>query len=151
MWRGRWKLCKSLWIWWLAFEESIQITTFINKANEAVLTEETMTSKKVKQMSLTNNVLLKCLKQQRVCKIMIEIRLIFYGINKHIFVCVCVYIYIYVTLEHKISLKSLEYICNNRQKYIVWVKIIDCSFMPKIIRILSKDHVPWRYFVNFLP
>ncbi len=33
----------------------------------------------------------------------------------------------------------------------VWVKIIDFSFMPKIIRILSKDHVPWRYFVNFLP
>ncbi len=23
--------------------------------------------------------------------------------------------------------------------------------MPKIIRILSKDHVSWRYFVNFLP
>ncbi len=22
--------------------------------------------------------------------------------------------------------------------------------MPKIIRILSKDHVPWRYFVNFI-
>ncbi len=25
-----------------------------------------------------------------------------------------------------------------------------CYFMPKIIRILSKDHVPWRCFVNFL-
>ncbi len=24
-------------------------------------------------------------------------------------------------------------------------------FMPKIIRILIKDHVPWRYLVNFLP
>ncbi len=36
-------------------------------------------------------------------------------------------------------------------QHIVWVKIIDFSFMPKIIRILSKDHVPWRYFVNFLP
>ncbi len=23
--------------------------------------------------------------------------------------------------------------------------------LPKIIRILSKDHVPWRHFVNFLP
>jgi len=23
--------------------------------------------------------------------------------------------------------------------------------MPKIIRILSKDHVPWRYFLNTLP
>ncbi len=49
---------------------------------------------------------------------------------------------IYVTLEHKSSLKSLEYVCSNSQKSIVWVKIIDLSFMPKIIRILSKDHVP---------
>ncbi len=46
--------------------------------------------------------------------------------------------------------KSLGYICSNSQNYIVWVKIIDFSFMQKIIRILSKDHVPWRYFVNFL-
>ncbi len=53
-------------------------------------------------------------------------------------------------LDHKTSLKSLGYICSNSQKYIVWVKIIDFSFMPKIIRTLSKDHVPWRYFVNFL-
>ncbi len=39
------------------------------------------------------------------------------------------------------------------QKYIVWVKCIDFSFMPKIIRTLSKDHVlvQWRYFVHFLP
>ncbi len=28
---------------------------------------------------------------------------------------------------------------------IVWVYN---TFMPKMIRILSKDHVPWRYFVN---
>ncbi len=49
---------------------------------------------------------------------------------------------IYVTLEHKTSLKSLGYVCSNSQKYIVWVKMIDVSFMPKIIRILSKDHVP---------
>jgi len=41
------------------------------------------------------------------------------------------------------------YICSNSQQYIAWIKIIDFSFMPKIIRILSKDHVPWRYFVNF--
>ncbi len=47
---------------------------------------------------------------------------------------------IYVTLDHKTSLKSLGYICSKRQKYIVWVKIINFSFMPKIIRILSKDH-----------
>uniref|UniRef100_A0A9J8BYV7 E3 ubiquitin-protein ligase n=1 Tax=Cyprinus carpio carpio TaxID=630221 RepID=A0A9J8BYV7_CYPCA len=40
------------------------------------------------------------------------------------------------TLEHKSSFKSLGYICSNSQKYIVWVKIIDFSFMPKIIRIL---------------
>ncbi len=32
----------------------------------------------------------------------------------------------------------------------VWVKIINVSFMPKIISILSKDHVPLIYFVNFL-
>ncbi len=49
---------------------------------------------------------------------------------------------VYVTLDHKTSLKSLGYICSNSQKYIVWVKIIDFPFMPKIIRILSKDHVP---------
>uniref|UniRef100_A0A672KE55 Sodium-coupled neutral amino acid transporter 4-like n=1 Tax=Sinocyclocheilus grahami TaxID=75366 RepID=A0A672KE55_SINGR len=36
---------------------------------------------------------------------------------------------------------SLGYICSNSQQYIVWVKIIDFSFMPKIIRILSKDHM----------
>ncbi len=47
--------------------------------------------------------------------------------------------------------QSLGYICSNSQKYIVCVKIIDFSFMPKIIKILSKDHVPWRYFVHFLP
>ncbi len=55
----------------------------------------------------------------------------------------------FVTLEHKTSHKQHGYICSNSQKYIVWVKIIDFSFMPKIIRTLSKDHVPWRYFVNF--
>ncbi len=56
-----------------------------------------------------------------------------------------------VTLEHKTSLKSHGYICRNSQKYIAWVKIIDFSFMPEISRILSKDHVPWRYVVNVLP
>ncbi len=56
----------------------------------------------------------------------------------HIRVCLC----LSVTLDHKTSLKSLGYICSNSQKYIVWVKIIHFSFMPKIIRILSKDHVP---------
>ncbi len=57
---------------------------------------------------------------------------------------------VYVTLDHKTSLRSLGYICINSQKYIVWVKIIDFSLMPKIIRTLSKDHVSWRYFVNVL-
>ncbi len=50
-----------------------------------------------------------------------------------------------VTLDHKTSLKSLGYICSNSQKYILWSKIIDFYFMPKIIRILSKAHVPWRF------
>ncbi len=57
----------------------------------------------------------------------------------------------YVTLEHKDSFKSLGYICSNSQIYIVLVKIIGFSFMPKIdIKTLSKDHVSWRYLVNFL-
>ncbi len=56
----------------------------------------------------------------------------------------------FVTLEHKTSLKSLGYICSNSQQYIVWVKIIHFSFMPKIISIFSKDHVPLIYSVNIL-
>ncbi len=48
----------------------------------------------------------------------------------------------YVTLDHKTRLKSHGYICSNSQQYIVWVKIIDLCLMAKIIRILSKDHVP---------
>ncbi len=47
-------------------------------------------------------------------------------------------LFIYVTLDHKTSLRSLGYICSNSQKYIVWVTIIDLSFMPKIIRILRS-------------
>ncbi len=58
--------------------------------------------------------------------------------------------YLYLTLDNKTNLKSLRYICSNSQKYTAWVKIIDFSFMPKIIRTLSKDHVPWRYLVNIL-
>ncbi len=56
----------------------------------------------------------------------------------------------FVTLDHKTSLKSLGYICSNSQQYIVWVKIIHFSFMPKIISIFSKDHVPLIYSVNIL-
>ncbi len=52
--------------------------------------------------------------------------------------------------HHKISLMLHSYICSNSQKYIVWVKMIDFSFMPNIIRILSKDHVPWIYIIHFL-
>ncbi len=77
----------------------------------------------------------------------IKINLVFYMKIKHIYL----QILMNMTLEHKTSLKLHRYICSNSQQYIVWVKIIDFSFMPKIIRILSKDHVPWRYFVNFLP
>ncbi len=43
-----------------------------------------------------------------------------------------------VTLDHKTSLNSHEYICSNSQQCIVWVKIIYFSYMPKIIRILSS-------------
>ncbi len=46
-----------------------------------------------------------------------------------------------MTLEHKTSHESHEYIYSNSQQYTVWVKIIDFSIMPKIIGILSKDHV----------
>ncbi len=49
---------------------------------------------------------------------------------------------LYVTLEHKTSLKSLVYICSNSQKHTVWAKIINFSFMPKLIRILSKYLIP---------
>ncbi len=45
----------------------------------------------------------------------------------------------YVILEHKtLSLKSLGNICSNSQQYIIWVKIIHFSFMPKIISILRS-------------
>ncbi len=57
----------------------------------------------------------------------------------------------YVTLEHKAVLSRWGIICSNSQKYIVRFKIIDFYFMPKIIRILRKDHVPQRYFMNLLP
>ncbi len=38
---------------------------------------------------------------------------------------------IYVTLEHKRSVKSLEYICSNSQKYIEWVKSINFLLWQK--------------------
>ncbi len=45
---------------------------------------------------------------------------------------------LYVTLEHRCSHKQHRYICSNSQQYIVWVKIIDFYFMPKIILILRS-------------
>ncbi len=39
----------------------------------------------------------------------------------------------FVTLDHKTSHKEHGYICSNSPKYIVWVKMIDFSLMPKII------------------
>ncbi len=53
-----------------------------------------------------------------------------------------------VSLEHKTSVKSLEYICSNSQLYIVWVKIINFSFMPKIIRILRSCSMKIFSIVN---
>ncbi len=47
-------------------------------------------------------------------------------------VCVCVCVRPWST-----KLVISRYICSNSQQYIVWVKIIDFSFMPKIITILS--------------
>ncbi len=38
----------------------------------------------------------------------------------------------------KAVISKHRYICSNRQQYIVWVKIIHFSFMPKIIRILRS-------------
>ncbi len=35
------------------------------------------------------------------------------------------------TTKPLLSLKSLGNICSNSQKYTVWVKIIDFSYMPK--------------------
>ncbi len=53
-----------------------------------------------------------------------------------------------VSLEHRSSVKSLGYIYNNSQKYIVWVKIIDFYFMAKIIRILRSCFM--KIFSTFL-
>ncbi len=43
-----------------------------------------------------------------------------------------------MSLERESSHKQHRYICSNSQQYIVWVKIIDFSVMPKIIRILRS-------------
>ncbi len=54
----------------------------------------------------------------------------------------------YVTLEHESSFKQHGYICSNSQQYIVWVKIINFYFMPKIIRILRSCSM--KIFCTFL-
>ncbi len=43
---------------------------------------------------------------------------------------------LFVTLGHKTGLKSRRHVCSSSQQYILWVRIIDFSFMPKITRIL---------------
>ncbi len=50
----------------------------------------------------------------------------------------------YVTLEHKTS-RWFIFVAIAKNTLYLCVKIIDFSFMPKIVRIISKDHVPWRY------
>ncbi len=35
----------------------------------------------------------------------------------------------------------INYICSDRQQYIVWVKIIYFSFMPKIIKIMFHEDI----------
>ncbi len=65
----------------------------------------------------------------------------------------CIYIYIinlhtYVTLEHKSSHKQHRYKYSNRQQYIVLVKIINFSFMPKIIRILSPCSISYHKYIK---
>ncbi len=60
----------------------------------------------------------------------------------------CLQMIKYVTLEHKSSVESLGYICRNSQQYIVWVKIIDFYFMPKIISILRSCSM--KIFCTFL-
>ncbi len=52
-------------------------------------------------------------------------------------------------MEHKTSLKSLGYICSNSQHILYGLKLY-ILFYAKIISILSKDHVPLMYLVNFL-
>ncbi len=51
-------------------------------------------------------------------------------------------LYIYVTLDHKPVISSTGIFETIANIYIVWAKMIDFSFMPKPIMILSKDHVP---------
>ncbi len=62
---------------------------------------------------------------------------------------VYMYVYVWPCLDYKTSLMLLKYICSNSQKYIEWVKIIDFSFMPKIIRTF-KDilYISYRKYIK---
>ncbi len=51
---------------------------------------------------------------------------------------ILIYIRLYMTLEHRRSHKQHRYICSNSQQYIVWLKMINVYFMPKVIRILRS-------------
>ncbi len=62
-----------------------------------------------------------------------------YYLNGHINYNNLHLLYLNVTLDHKTSLKLHGYICSNSQQYI---NLNHFSFMPKIMRIFSKDHVP---------
>ncbi len=56
-------------------------------------------------------------------------------------------------VSHKVALKSnmcscsteavisSSYICSNNQKHMLWLKIIDFYFMPKIIRIMFHEDI----------
>ncbi len=50
------------------------------------------------------------------------------------YVNIGLFVMTYVTLDHNTSLKLHRDICSNSQQYILRVKIIDFSFMPKIIK-----------------
>ncbi len=65
----------------------------------------------------------------------------------YVYMCVCVW----PCLDYKTSLKLLKYICSNSQKYIEWVKIIDFSFMPKIIwKFKDILYISYCKYINFI-
>ncbi len=53
-------------------------------------------------------------------------------------------------LQHKSSLKSLGYICNNSQQYIVWVKIIIFLLCQKSlnIKIMFHEDIVYRKYIK---
>ncbi len=62
----------------------------------------------------------------------------------------CFNSFISFTMLH-VSLQAViitRYICRNNQKYIIWVKIINLYYMPKIIRILISCSM--KIFSTFL-